>query len=675
MAWLALLAALAQLHLVNEPDVWWHLWGAQQVLESHSWTFPDHSTFTQDGWLWHNAEWGFQLLLLAAWRLGGGAGLQLLVAGFAAATVGVLGVYVRRFGSSGSWMGIGQLAVVVAVIVHSFTARPQLASFLFLGLTLIVLELPSSWRRGALLVGLQLVWSHLHSSHVILPVVAGLALVGRMIEGDRRGWRAELGLVAVLAGVSLALGPLGIGVVPEVLDHAGTDSAQHIGDMRPPGWSDLLPEGLGPETWFTVLAACVVARLWSGGVRVRDVLLLVFGVAMLVVAVRFMAMTAILALPLLLERREGARTSGRGRVAELGGVLALIVAVPASWWAGAVGVPWMAPGLGVWSASLPEDAIEVLSRSAGGHLYNHYDDGGYLVWRLAPELAVAIDGRTPTFHTVDHHALWRQSTRSLATFQGMDARWGIDHALVDRDLPLCTKLEAHPEWRLVYLDARRSLFTKDQGSLLPGVSLQLPACSDSPTVGCPASVEQASAWWDETTALLELTPQAHYPWLLRLRLLACTEHTDAQAALGIVEQALDGEVFPDDRMRAALLTLRAGDALGALELASKAAEAGGDARIDLFRGRVLMQLGRDDEGAQRFLAAAAELDDSMMLTDRLDLARACHRAGLVDQAAEQALRVAATGDPQALALLQDLLPQLDGPRADDVRGWIEAWAD
>jgi hypothetical protein len=206
-------------------------------------------------------------------------------------------------------------------------------------------------------------------------------------------------------------------------------------------------------------------------VRLGDVLFAALGLLLLVTAVRFRAAAALLLLPLIARRSPGEAAARPGLERWLGLAL-LTLGLPATWlWA--VGQhPGRAPGLGLDADRFPVEAAALLKdQGATGHLYNFYDDGGYLVWQLAPAVQVAIDGRTPTFHSPEHHALWRQSCRSLRTFEGMDARWGIDHALVQRDLPLCGRLADHPGWRAVHIDPRRVLFTRADGPLLPGVKL------------------------------------------------------------------------------------------------------------------------------------------------------------------------------------------------------------
>ncbi len=678
-AWLAIvliavLTALSQIHPIWEPDLWWHMWVGEQMVDHGFWAYPDHSSFTQDGWTYVNAEWLPSIVLWLAWVIAGPAGPTLLTALGAAAGVLVVGLLTRRLAPERPWLAVAACALIAGMTFERWAARPHLFFLTLLPLGLLVLELPAGRRRLLALIGLQLLWSHCHGSHVLLPGLVGARAIGWWLRDGRAGLREGVISVGVLGLMSLLVGPQGPGTLAHVLHHASSDSVSHIGEMRSPTWADLMPSELGGVAWLWLVVVAVIVLAMRRRPRLDDLLVGLAGVALQYTAVRFHAAMGILLLPLLL-RREGARPASWPRAELAVALLLVLLTVPNGWRKQAQGAPWGRPGLGVWEDGVPVDAADLLeAHGASGHVWNYYDDGGYLIWRLAPQLKFAIDGRSPAFHTVDHHGLWRQSKYSVATFRGMDARWGIDHALVDRDLPLCGRLEGHPDWRLVHVDARRALFTKADGPFLPEHALvRLPACASSPLAGCPDSQQTAAAMWDETSALLALEPDAHYPWVLRMRLLSCSEGTDPAAALPVVQAAVDGELFADDLARAALMTLNAGDPDGALALLDRARELGAEGRIELLRGRVLASMGQPERAAEAMLEAAVQLDDAMMNTQRLEVAWACRDAGMVTHAAEHALRVAATGNPDAVALLRELEPQLEGQQADDARGWLEAW--
>jgi hypothetical protein len=99
----------------------------------------------------------------------------------------------------------------------------------------------------------------------------------------------------------------------------------------------------------------------------------------------------------------------------------------------------------------PEEAATFVARHGyGGPLYNSFDWGGYLIWRL-PELPVAMDGRT-NLHGVE------RIKRSYATWSGQPG-WERDPELGAARLliggvksPLAMLLRRDPRFELVYQD-------------------------------------------------------------------------------------------------------------------------------------------------------------------------------------------------------------------------------
>src|SRR5207244_11941675 len=99
---------------------------------------------------------------------------------------------------------------------------------------------------------------------------------------------------------------------------------------------------------------------------------------------------------------------------------------------------------------------EVQRRGYRGPLYNSFDWGGYLIWRL-PHLPVSIDGRT-NLHGEE------RIQRSLGTWAGRKG-WQDDPALararvvlVEAAAPLASLLRRADRFQLVYADNHAALF-------------------------------------------------------------------------------------------------------------------------------------------------------------------------------------------------------------------------
>ncbi len=89
---------------------------------------------------------------------------------------------------------------------------------------------------------------------------------------------------------------------------------------------------------------------------------------------------------------------------------------------------------------------------------NHYNWGGYLIWRLYPEYRVYIDGRADLYGDsfLDEFAAsyylkqhWREPLR----------KWGIRTVFLPWDAPLVTALLSTPGWKRIYIDSQAVILT------------------------------------------------------------------------------------------------------------------------------------------------------------------------------------------------------------------------
>jgi hypothetical protein len=104
----------------------------------------------------------------------------------------------------------------------------------------------------------------------------------------------------------------------------------------------------------------------------------------------------------------------------------------------------------------PEQASSFIeSHRIEGPLYNSYNWGGYLIWRL-PLLPVSIDGRAN---------LYEERLAEAVNTAGGAGTWSQDAALkhaatilLERDGPLASILRVDPAYRLIYEDSVASVF-------------------------------------------------------------------------------------------------------------------------------------------------------------------------------------------------------------------------
>lgn len=118
---------------------------------------------------------------------------------------------------------------------------------------------------------------------------------------------------------------------------------------------------------------------------------------------------------------------------------------------------------------LPKDAARFLKmNSLKGNMFNHYDTGGYLIWKLAPDYKVFVDGRANTVYTDDFY--FHEYLPVVEAWKGWDAllrKYKIRILVLRREVPLVSVLMSRSDFQKIYEDFFYVVFIrKDSGSML-----------------------------------------------------------------------------------------------------------------------------------------------------------------------------------------------------------------
>jgi hypothetical protein len=108
----------------------------------------------------------------------------------------------------------------------------------------------------------------------------------------------------------------------------------------------------------------------------------------------------------------------------------------------------------------PTGAVAYLSaHPPAGPIFNHYDWGGYLIFKLYPGVRVYIDGRADLYgdqlmqQRADTYYLMNDWRRSLW-------QWKIRTVIVPPDSPLAIGLGSAPGWVRSYEDSKSVIFSR-----------------------------------------------------------------------------------------------------------------------------------------------------------------------------------------------------------------------
>jgi hypothetical protein len=91
---------------------------------------------------------------------------------------------------------------------------------------------------------------------------------------------------------------------------------------------------------------------------------------------------------------------------------------------------------------------------------NHYNWGGYFIWKLYPDYRVFIDGRADLYGDAFMDDLATTYYLQGNSWRDLLGKWGIRTVILPPDAPLIIALQAQPDWETIYSDKQVVLLTR-----------------------------------------------------------------------------------------------------------------------------------------------------------------------------------------------------------------------
>jgi hypothetical protein len=474
-----------------DPDLWWHLANGRLMLASGSIPHVDVYSFSAAGHPWVMHEWLADLGMYGLFQLGGLPWLVAIFAAIVTAAAICLYLLLRR-------TGLAPAAAVALTLIGALAgstawgARPQLLNVLFCGLLLLGL---AEYRAGRLhawmLPPFIWLWANLHSAFLVGVIISGLFVAGEAFDA----WRSREGSMprrrltalagAVVAGGLLSvINPFGIQTILFSLGTLTSPLIQNnIQEWASPDFHSL-PGLLVEGIVFLLLGGLATGRvrarssewllafalLYLALASQRHVPLFVLGAAPLIgrCAQALLGLASTMLPPV--DRRSAAEAALRLRPVRPAGPSLALGAINLMLLVG-VGVGMVAyralPGLRpateamAISAALPVEATDALQRIGRPvRVFNYYDYGGYLVWRLYPDGSrVFIDGRVEVYGPEVFTRYLRVSYLA-AGWQDALVESQPDAIVLPSAHPLVGILQQDAKWTLLRQDRVATVFTR-----------------------------------------------------------------------------------------------------------------------------------------------------------------------------------------------------------------------
>lgn len=488
-ALLLVVIALRFAQPIEDGDLFWHMTYGSQMVANHS-LIVDHSQFS---WTLASNQtayvaWVAELLFLATWKLAGLAGIFALRYGAVLAIALLLGFYARRYGRLSrpeTWLIV--LVTILTSIVATLPKPEMLSLVLWNALVFCWFELQFAREHHRPVLpwiyappAILLVWVNTHGGFILAaPFIALAAVHGFFVLPKKESVH-----VAAATGLCLlipVLNPYGvrypIQLIAEILGFTPRPDIDWNNAFQrttaAAGTYYHLPEFL---IWMTV-ALAIVTLIWrSRGRTIVWAFFLAYAPLYLLYVRSTFLLPAIFAYGVIYLSRTSPRLSAtpRLRLAYAAAALFLFFSTRALW------AEYRHPQTDAWMGfgiaySQPVDEAEFLAHSnLGPKLYNTYNTGGYLLWRLYPRDLVMVDARSFPY------TAWFDELRQFTTtgYQDEFARFLHDHpadaAVVDFQTDGVWRhfLNA-PGWRPVFYGPSAAVFAPAAaaGPLRAGASL------------------------------------------------------------------------------------------------------------------------------------------------------------------------------------------------------------
>lgn len=462
--------------IVGDADIWWHLRTAQWILAHHSVPHTDPFSRLGAGTPWAAYSWLYELLVLQCFQRFGIAGIPAYTIGMVLAVTAAIYHLIKRL-QPDFLVAVLLTCVAGLSLMRLFTPRSWLFSILFFTLQLDILLHARKTEKTRELLWLPVIyalWANLHIQFfdglVVLGIAVGEAIASRWWTSARTQLRpAWLGGIAITCVLATLINPFGWHIY-EIGYHAATQpgvlyfiSEFHALEFRTMADYCMLVLALAA-------AGAVAARSVQIGQRripLFEILLLAFAAIVSFRCGRDMWIMVIIASALLAPGFGGSEKDRRPLAAFA--VPLIVVAIGLILFIGSRVTHMDDAHLRAQLADhMPVRAVQVVQEKGySGPLYNNFDWGGYLIWKL--RMPVSVDGRADLYGD-------KRLARSFATWGGAPD-WASDPDLQSAKLvigpvqaPLTQLLRMDPRFELAFEDKIAAVFVARSTQAKPAIS-------------------------------------------------------------------------------------------------------------------------------------------------------------------------------------------------------------
>lgn len=450
---------------VSDPDIWWHLRNASQLMHTGHFIHTDFLTFTAAGKPWINFEWLGELPYYFAFQSLGLTGLYLVeLILISSIAVGIYGLCWMRSRNALASFVASAIAVLFATV--SFAPRTLLFGWLFLVIEIAILWSFQDQRDyTSWLPLLFLLWINTHGSWFIgfalmLVFIACGLLDFRLGSLDATRWtpRQVKKLLAVTAATlgAIFVNPYGWRLVTYPFDVAFQQKLT-IHDVSE--WSSLdFHSSRGRVVLAVFLLLGILQLVRERRWRLQDLAFAIIGIYAGVTYMRFLFLAGILIAPLLAMQiaflfSDSSPARKNRPWANAAVIAALLLLIAARF-------PTRAQLDADVAQNFPVKALPYLrSISGNGRLFNLHEWGGFLEWNT--QASQFIDTRNDIFVHEGIANDYLQAVQGHDTFEIL-SKYQIRYVLLADGTSAAYLLRHSPDWKQTYDNGQAVVFERSR---------------------------------------------------------------------------------------------------------------------------------------------------------------------------------------------------------------------
>lgn len=469
---------------IRDPDFFWHLktgewiWQNKSLPEKDPFAFSTPEVQSSREHFILTAYWLSQLIFYGVYEGGGWLGiiaLRFIVVGW------LIYLLVRR-GMGDGIIRAGLLLIFLTLFLREYNIdRPQVYSFVFFAWLLFLLDRlkqdkAGGW-RSASVIGiplLMMVWSNMHGGHVIgqMTLIVAIAMEGlKFLHAglrplDRKAYRrfavaCTFGVAGSLVNPNTYRAILELLAMPPGLlaiqEYMSTIEVLHVYGMH----------SMALYWLILLLGVAALVATWKEVDITHAAILIGIGYYSFT-TMRYVPFLMIAALPAVGVFLSNEKFLNWSRAAVSGMALAGAVFFSSG---EASNIERLSSGRWLSGYTAPENAVQFIrGADLKGNMYNYYDYGGYLIWRLAPERKVFIDGRGLSPQVFEESQLVNSAggpqIGGIPFWKFTFNAYGINYAVLPvresngQMFPLAQAMLGDRDWVPVFSDINTLIFVK-----------------------------------------------------------------------------------------------------------------------------------------------------------------------------------------------------------------------